>query len=149
MRWLALDLGSRRVGVAMCDADEKVVTALRPLAYAGPERLAENVERLVHEWGAGGLVVGVPCTRTGQSRGERRAAAVVAACQGVVTVPIELEDERGTSAAAAALLAEAGVPRRRWAALVDSVSARIILESHLATAARKRRGGIDLPPSGC
>jgi RNase H-fold protein (predicted Holliday junction resolvase) len=48
-------------------------------------------------------------------------------------------DERGTTKAAEQLLAQAEVPRRRWPALVDSLAAKLILESHLA--ARERNGG--------
>ena len=139
MRWLALDVGSRRVGVAVCDAEELVTTALPALVFAGPERVAERVAELVREREADGVVVGVPRTRSGQGRGERRAAAVVAALRGCVTVPVEVADESGTTAAAEELLAETGVPRRRWRSLVDSVAARIILEGYLSM--RGPRGG--------
>jgi len=132
MRWLALDIGARRVGVAASDVDEKVVSTLGPLEYRGPRQLAEDVSALIARLGAGGVVVGVPRTRGGRGRGERRVAEVVAALQAIVSVPVELEDERGTTAAAESLLAEAGVPRRRWDALVDGLAAKLILESHLA-----------------
>ena len=81
--------------------------------------------------------MGVPHTRGGVSRGEQRVAVVVAALRSIVTVPIELEDERGTTAAAESLLAEAGVPRRRWPSLVDGLAAKLILESRLAQTARR------------
>jgi len=121
----------------VCDAEERVVIALDPLPYRGPERLATDVARLVRDREAGGLVVGVPHTRGGVSRGEQRVAVVVAALRSIVTVPIELEDERGTTAAAESLLAEAGVPRRRWPSLVDGLAAKLILESRLAQTARR------------
>ncbi len=149
MRWLALDIGARRVGVAASDTDEKVVTPLAPLAYRGPLRLAEDARALIDRLGAGGVVVGVPRTRGGRGRGERRVADVVAALRAIVSVPVELEDERGTTAAAESLLAEAGVPPRRWEALVDGLAARLILEGHLAARERGRPGGIDLPDLGC
>jgi putative holliday junction resolvase len=132
MRWLALDVGSRVVGVATCDPEERVATTLPAVRFAGPERLAAEVERLVAEWGAGGVVVGVPVTRSGQGRGERRVVGVVAELRRRLKVPIELEDERGTTRAAEELLAQAGVPRRRWPELVDSLAARLILEGRLA-----------------
>jgi len=136
MRWLALDVGSRRVGVAVCDAQERVATALDAFAFTGPERVAEEVASLVHTWEAEGVVVGVPRTRSGQGPGERRVSAVVAALRTRLTVAIEVADEWGTTAAAEGLLAEAGVPQRRWRELADSLAARIILEGFLAVRGR-------------
>ncbi len=140
MRWLALDVGSRRVGVAVCDDGESVSTPLAPLAQEGPEALAAAVEELVRTWEAAGVVVGVPTTRSGAGRGEARVAAVVAALGRRLAVPVETVDERGTTAAAHALLAEAGVPRRRWPELVDGVAARLILDTHLANRRRRASG---------
>jgi putative Holliday junction resolvase len=137
MRWLALDVGSRRVGVAVCDAREQVATALAPFAFTGPEGMAEEVARLVGEWEVGGVVVGVPHTRSGQAPGERRVSTVAAALRVRLAVAVELADESGTTAAARSLLAEAGVPPRRRRALVDSLAARLLLESFLAM----RHGG--------
>jgi putative holliday junction resolvase len=136
MRWLALDVGSKRVGVAVCDAEERVATALRPLPFSGAAALATAVARLVAELEAGGVVVGVPVTRLGQGRGEARVAAVVAALESVLPVGVVTVDERGTTKEAEQLLAEAGVPRRRWDDLVDGLAAKLILETHLAA-----RGG--------
>jgi len=102
----------------------------------GPERVAEEVASLVRTWEAEGVVVGVPRTRSGQGPGERRVRSVVAALQMRLTVAVEVADEWGTTAAAEGLLAEAGVPRRRWRELVDSLAARIILEGFLAMRGR-------------
>ena len=140
MRWLALDVGSRRVGVAVCDTGESVSTPLAALAYSGPEALAATAADLVRSWEADGVVVGVPVTRAGAGRGEARVAAVVAALARRVGVPVETVDESGTTAAARSQLAEAGVPRRRWPELVDSVAARLILDAHLANRRRRASG---------
>ena len=137
MRWLALDVGSRRVGVAICDEDERVATALPPLPFGGPEPLAEAVAAIVEERQAGGVVVGVPVTRGGQGRGEARVAEVVASLRRRIALPIATVDESGTTAEAEHLLADAGVPRRRWEALVDGIAARLILETHLSLQRRR------------
>jgi putative Holliday junction resolvase len=136
MRWLALDVGSRRVGVAICDADERVATALRPLPFAGAAALSAAVAKLAVELEIGGVVVGVPVTRHGLGRGEARVAAVVEAMRVVLSVPVATVDESGTTQEAEHLLAEAGVPRRRWTDLVDGLAAKLILETHLATCRR-------------
>lgn len=139
MRWLALDLGTRRVGAALCDAQERVVT---PLAAFPFERLMNEVQAIVREYSVEGIVVGVPTTGRGQGRGEVRARNVIARLA-VLGLPVENEDERGTTAAAESLLRQAGVPPRRWAGRVDSLSAQLILESFLA----RRRRDVRLGPT--
>ncbi len=127
MRWLALDIGRRRVGAALCDSAEAVTSTLPPFPL---ETLLERVTIIVTEYGIEGIVVGVPVTRGGASRGEARVEEVVVRLAGL-GLPVEREDERGTTAAAEALLREAGVPRHRWARRIDSLAARLILESFL------------------
>ena len=140
MRWLALDIWSRRVGVAVCDADEQLASPLHAIRFVGPERLAEAVAELARTWDAEGVVVGVPRTKAGGSRGENRVSSVVAALERRLGVPVETIDESGTTVAAEALLAEAGVPRTRWEALVDSLAARLILEAHISSRRSRPRG---------
>jgi putative Holliday junction resolvase len=139
MRWLALDIGARRVGMAVCDRDEKVVTPLPAVPFGGPERLAETVSGLVRRWEVEGVVVGVPVTRGGDSRGEQRVATVLKALRGRLDLPVEARDERGSTQAARAWLAEAGVRERRRGGWVDSLAAKAILETLLA--GRCRVGG--------
>jgi putative pre-16S rRNA nuclease len=129
---LALDIGSRRVGVAISDPAEQVVSPRRPLAYGGAGALAEAVARLVGEWAAGGVVVGVPVTRGGSGRGELRVREVVESLRRTLSVPVETADERGTTAEARETLRRAGVPPRRWAGVLDGVAAQLILERYLA-----------------
>lgn len=138
MRWLALDIGSRRVGAAICDDGETVVSALAPLPFTDPARLARAVGELAAERGVGGIVIGVPRTRDGASRGERRVAAVVAAVRAAVAVEVAEIDEGGTTREAGERLREAGVGPRRWKDLIDGVAAQVMLEEHLAQ--RRRRG---------
>ena len=149
MRWLALDVGARRVGAAVCDRDERVATPLPALPFAGAEPLAAAVARLLTERELAGVVVGVPQTRAGASRGEARVAAVVAALRARLAVPVETVDERGTTAAAEAALREAGVPPGRRRELVDGVAAQLILESFLERRQLRRSADVDPSTDGC
>ena len=139
VRWLALDVGSRRVGVALSDEGETVVTPLSAVPWRGPASLAETVASLVARWAADGVVVGRPTTRRGGGRGEVRVAAVVAALERRVSAPVVTVDERGTTGIAQAQLAESGIPRRRWPELVDSLAAKAILDTWLES--RRRSSG--------
>jgi putative Holliday junction resolvase len=102
--------------------------------------LAEAVAELASTWDVEGVVVGVPHTRAGNSRGEVRVSSAVAALERRLEVPVETVDESGTTAAAESLLVEAGTPRRRWPELVDGLAARLILEAHLASRRFQARG---------
>jgi putative Holliday junction resolvase len=148
VRWLALDIGARRIGAAVCDRDERVATPLAALEFAGVEALAAAVARLLVEHELDGVVVGVPVTRAGTSRGEARVASVVAALRRQLAVPIETFDERGTTAAAEAALRESGVPPSRRRRVIDSVAAQLILEAFLERR-RARPLDVDRPLGGC
>ncbi|HET6498723.1 MAG TPA: Holliday junction resolvase RuvX [Coriobacteriia bacterium] len=129
MRVLALDIGSRRIGVAMSDADGTVASPLMVLdagAYA-PRRVGE----LVAEHGVGLVVVGLPLTLGGeegpQAAAVRRSAAEIA---GHIGVPITYYDERLTSAEAHKAMAP-GVSSRERRGLVDKVAAAMLLQAFL------------------
>lgn len=132
MRRLSLDVGSRRVGVAVCDDGEGVVTPIAAIVFHGAAALAREVAMLVESRCIGVVVVGLPVTRAGQGRGEARIAEVVAELSACLDVPVSTEDERGTTIEAEERLSSAGVPPLRRRNLIDSVAAQIILESHLA-----------------
>jgi putative Holliday junction resolvase len=136
MRWLALDVGSESVGVATCDAGERVTTRLPAVPFRGAAALADKVARVCRELEAQAIVVGLPRTAAGIGRGGRRVDAVVQALLERVSIPVELEDEAGTTQEARERLDAEGVPRRRWDELVDSAAAAIILERLLARRAQ-------------
>ncbi len=125
----------------MCDSEETVITPLTCLSYRGPARLADQVAALAGERAVGGVVVGLPVTHAGTGRGERRVSEVVAALRARLSIPVELSDERGSTAAARAYLREAGVPVRRWDGVIDSLAAQLILETFLARGRRQRPDG--------
>lgn len=150
MRWLALDVGARRIGVALSDPDERVVTPCQVLTGGGPQTVAEHVRELVSRWGVEGVVVGEPVTRAGASRGQARVATVVEALRRFLTVPVETFDERGTTREAMARLAAAGVGARRRKQVVDAVAAAALLEAFLSLRkARAKAQMVDGPCAGC
>ncbi len=149
MRWLGLDIGASRVGVAICDENEAVVTALATMPFAGADDLARRVAALAAGRGCRGVVLGVPRTRGGTSRGEQRVAAVAAALGQYPELVVALVDETGTTSEAQARLAEAGVPRRRWPGQVDGVAASIILEAWLEARRRRTARDVDLDGREC
>lgn len=132
MRWLALDLGAKRVGLALCDSEERVVTPQGTVPFASPELFAELIAARVRSWGVEAVLVGVPGTRSGASRGEARSRAVVAALSQVLPVPVVPWDERGTTREAQELLKERGLKGRKQRDKADALAAALLLEDFLA-----------------
>ena len=140
VRWLCLDIGAERVGMAVSDPGEVAVTRLPPLAFRGPTALAERVAELCRDRGVEAVVVGVPRTSSGVGRGGTRITATLEALRARLQIPVVDEDEAGSTREAERRLAAEGVPRGRWPRQVDGVAAEIILQRHLAGQARLTRG---------
>jgi len=132
MRILALDLGERRVGVALSDPDGIMAQPLVQLEPRGRRDLVAAVVRLVEEHGAGRVLVGMPLLADG-TRGEqaRRADAVVAALGEALKVPVVEWDERFSTQEAEQALREAGVKPRRRRERLDKAAAAVILQAYL------------------
>jgi putative Holliday junction resolvase len=140
MRALGLDLGSRRIGVAVSDRSGTIASPLTVLARSGSRREDHHrIAELVRDEEVDIVVVGLPLSLSGQ-RGPAAQAAVTEAEQlaTVVGVPVETYDERLTTVTADRALAEAGLrtPRRRR--LVDKVAAAVMLQAWLD---RRAAGG--------
>lgn len=133
MRALALDLGGRRIGVAVSDPAGVVVTPVEVLQRSGDRRTDHRrVADLVTEWEADVVVVGLPISLDG-STGPAAQAVLdeVAELRRVCQVDVETVDERLSTVEAERRLREAGVDSRAGRQRVDMVAAAIILESWL------------------
>jgi putative Holliday junction resolvase len=121
MRILAIDHGDARCGLAISDATGTIV---RPLETLPPD--VEAIAAVIAEEGAQGVVVGLPLSLDGE---EGDQAAIVRAfgdeLAGAIAVPVDLFDERLTTAMAA------GSRRAGACAAEDSLAAAHLLESYL------------------
>lgn len=133
-RVLALDLGSRRIGVALSDDARTVATPLTTLARpADRPKLHHQVADLVAEWEVGLVLLGLPVALDGSvgpaAQGVLDERSELAA---VVPVPVEVHDERMTTRIAERSLRERGDldgPAR--AKVIDMVAATVILQDWL------------------
>ncbi len=142
-RLLGVDLGQRRVGVAVSDPTGTVATPLATIEYRGPHHLAIELRRFVRETGAQGLVIGVPVRSDGVEGPEAAEARTAAERIGkALGLPVALWDERMTTRIAERTLIESGVRRRQRRQVVDCLAAQILLQSFLdARALAKERAG--------
>jgi putative Holliday junction resolvase len=127
---MALDVGDKRVGVAVCD---ELQTLASPLAVLERRSRAEDLARLgrlAAEQGVVGLVAGHPLNADGSAGPQARQAARYAArVATALALPVLLWDEYGSSQEAAARLAHAS--RRRRQAPLDAEAAAVILQDYL------------------
>lgn len=134
-RLLALDLGARRVGVAVSDELRLTVRPLPPLRRGNWKRLLREIIELRARFDARGVVVGLPLRLDGTegdaAAGVRRLARNLQLSLGV---PVFLQDERLTSQDAETNLRGAGLTPQEVKERVDSAAAAIILRDYLAQA---------------
>jgi putative Holliday junction resolvase len=133
MRIMGLDLGERRVGVAVSDELGMLAHPVATLEIQGDRALLEQVGALVHEKGVTRLVVGLPLNQDG-SVGPRaqRVQDLARKLAAATDLPVDEVDERFSSQAAQRILDQA--PRkktRQEKGRLDRIAAVIILQSYL------------------
>ena len=129
---LAIDLGEKRVGIAVSDALSISITRLGALPRTNWKQLLRDVDNLIQRFDAQTVVIGLPLRLNGSSGDAalevRRVAKKFARS---LRVPVYLQDERLSSVEAEQSLRAKGHGRDQLPALVDSESAAVILRDFL------------------
>ena len=132
-RYLALDVGAKRIGVAV--SDELGLTAQPVLTLErrrNPREDLRSLARLARRFSVAGIVVGNPLHLSGELSPRAAKTQAFAAELGEMTgLPIHLWDERLTTREAHQILYEAGKARQEHRRVVDQVAATLILQSFL------------------
>ena len=133
MRALGVDLGTRRVGLALSDSDGRIATPLEVLERSGSEaRDHAAIGEVATEHDVEVLVVGLPISLDGSMGPAARAArAEVGRLAAAVGVPVQTWDERLSTAEAERHLEMAEVRGSRRRRVVDMVAAAVLLQSWL------------------
>jgi putative holliday junction resolvase len=140
MRVLALDLGTKRIGVAVSDLSGTIATPRTVLARSGSVKRDHLViQKLVAEEEAELVIVGLPLNMNGTyGPAAKGAVAEAAELASVVGVPVETFDERMTTVSADRVLKEANVTARNRRKVVDKIAAAVILQAWLDQQAFRR-----------
>ena len=135
MRALGIDLGSKRIGIAVSDSSGTIASPLTVLARSGsPRRDHAAIAALADEEEVEILVVGLPLNMNGSTGPAAQAAIQEAeALATVVNMPVVTFDERRTTVTADRALMEGGISARRRRELVDKVAAAVMLQQWLDT----------------
>ncbi len=136
-RILALDPGTKRVGVAVCDELRITTRPLEVITLESWKKLLASVKTILAEFDAKALVIGLPLESDGAESPMSATARDMARKFSLsLDVPVYLQDERVTSYAAKANLWGRGVTLRNTRDLVDSEAASIILSDFLSRISR-------------
>ena len=134
MRVLGLDLGVKRIGLAISDAGGRIAFPAGHLDRIGPRKDLAALAALIAERGVERVVVGLPLHLDGRAGPEaEEARAFASSLAASARIPVDTLDERWTSVAAHRSLREAGrgTARRRGKGAVDAVAATLLLSTYL------------------
>lgn len=132
MRYLAVDLGDRRTGLAVGDDETGVVTAHAVIEAprTPPGRLHAAIEKAIDDLGPGAIVVGLPLNMDGTEGARSKTVRAFADELGArVSLPIHLADERLSSAEADWTMAQTGLTRDQKKSRRDALAAAVILRT--------------------
>ena len=132
MRILALDHGTKRIGVAVSDETK---TIAQPLEYIPAEPFADflaRLKQLLIDKEIDLVLIGLPRNMDGSyGPAAQKVEAFVAVLRSAVTIPVKTWDERLTSSQANKILIQGGVRREKRREKVDKMAAAILLQSYL------------------
>jgi putative holliday junction resolvase len=132
MSILGLDLGRRRIGIAILDAPALGVRPLTTLYRRSSVHDLEALRSIVGDWRVDRIIMGLPLNMNGsEGAAARQTRAFAGLLSKVLGLPVELYDERLTSFEARSRLKEASQPRGTRKLMVDQVAAALILEGWL------------------
>lgn len=133
MRAVGIDLGQKRIGVALSDSDGLIALPYDTLLRSGdPEVDHRRIRELVEECEAEIVVVGMPTSLDGSvGPAARRTLKELRRLRERLEVPVETYDERFTTVSAHNLLREAEVGGRRRREVVDATAAAVMLQAWL------------------
>ncbi len=132
MRILAIDHGSKRIGIAVSDELKMIAQPLEFIpAWPFPEFL-ERLNELINEKEVELILIGMPRNMDGSyGPAAEKVQDFVEALKGLISVPVKLWDERLTSAQANRVLIQGNVRRDKRKEKVDAMAAAILLQSYL------------------
>lgn len=138
-RIIALDVGNKRIGVAMCDPD-RIIASGQPTLPAQPtDKAYAQLLQMIADNEVVEVVIGLPLTLRGEVGAQ--AKAVQAFSRGLekrTKIPITLYDERFTSVEAERSLEAMGIKKSKHRDHVDELAAILILQDYMSSIAPPR-----------
>jgi len=137
---MALDVGSKRIGVAIADPTESFALPVGTIERTNLRADLAQIQEYIESYNVKDLVIGDPITLAGE-RGiaAQKMDSFVEALRSVYPGPVHRVDERMTTAQVTKTLIAADVSRKKRKTVVDKMAAALILESYLARRRHENR----------
>ena len=131
-RLIGVDLGSKTIGLAICDVERRIASPLRTLPRTAFQKDADVLLAIFAEFEIAGIVVGLPLNLEGRDSPQAQSTRAFARNLATRTdLPIAFWDERFSTAVVLRSLIENDVSRARRAEVVDKMAAAYILQGAL------------------
>ena len=127
-RLAGLDVGTKTIGVALCDAGWTIASPAETIARTRFTADLAALRKIVENQAVAGLVVGLPLNMDGSDSPRTQSTRAFARNLAPLGLPILLWDERWSTAAVTRTLLDADASRRRRGQLVDKLAAGYILQ---------------------
>jgi len=132
VRVLGLDIGEKRVGVALSDSSGRVATPLTVIDSKAAQKNGAELVRIVADYEIDHIVVGLPLTMEGEQGPQaRRVLSLSRRITERLGLPVVYVDERLSSAEAVRRMRDSGETEREMRGSVDMVAAALFLQTHL------------------
>lgn len=129
---MSVDLGKARTGLAVCDKTEFLASPYKVIFEKSPNKLPEKVVQAAMEAKAELIVVGLPKNMDGtEGESAQNARAFAEKLKELTGLPVDMQDERGTTITAHGYLNDTNTRGKKRKAVVDEVAATIILQDYL------------------
>ncbi len=126
MKLAGIDVGLKRIGVALC-LDGKIVIPQQAILRKNRNQAAQDINIFLKEWEIDKLIVGIPLDAGNSEEMQRRIHHFVSLLK--LTIPVVYQDEQSSSLEAKTLAQ--GIFRDKRDGKIDSLAAKIILERYL------------------
>ena len=147
-RVLGLDVGSRRIGIAVSDPLGITAQGLETLERTNQRRDFEHLQRLIHQYDVREVVVGLPLRMSGvEGTQSKKMRTFAEELRRKLKLPVHLWDERLTSAEANRFLRETELSIEKRGKAVDRMAAVLILQGWMESRALAPRSGHSEPTS--
>ena len=130
-RLLGLDVGDRRIGIAVSDETQLIATPHSVYTRVGYGPDCRHIARLYGELGCVGVVSGLPLNMDGSAGFKAEKVRAFAAKLEEAGLPVAFQDERLSTVSAHEALIEGGMRREARKGTVDKVAAAVILQQYL------------------
>ena len=132
MRVIGLDVGERRIGVAVSDPLGIISQGVTVIERKDLQSDIEEIIRIAGDYEAQSVVVGMPINMDGtRGKSAEKVSEFVAVLESSIKIPVATYDERLSTKESEKFLISSDVSRKKRKAVVDKIAAQLILESYL------------------